>query len=161
LNFYAFYKSTAHLQALPTLALWISKIASSWLNTWLQGHTEWGVSYISKVLNGIGSVGLALFMLGATFLDSSRASLAVVFLCFSMFFTGLHTPGCQAALVAVAPAFSGAITGLTFFFVAISGMVRIEWIRLKWPRQLYLEISYLMIIPNIHQHSYSYILKPS
>lgn len=39
------------------------------------------------------------------------------------FLTGLHTPGCQAALVAVAPAFSGAITGLTFFFVAISGMI--------------------------------------
>ena len=77
-------------------------------------------------------------MLGATFLDSSRASLAVVLLCFSMFFTGLHTPGCQAALVAVAPAFSGyqkifennfcltlgAITGLTFFFVAISGKIQ-------------------------------------
>jgi hypothetical protein len=35
----------------------------------------------------------------------------------------MHTPGCQAALVAIAPAYSGAITGLTFFFVAISGMI--------------------------------------
>lgn len=35
----------------------------------------------------------------------------------------MHTPGCQAALVAVAPSFSGAITGLTFFFVAISGII--------------------------------------
>lgn len=35
----------------------------------------------------------------------------------------MHTPGCQAALVAVAPAFSGAITGLTFFFVAICGII--------------------------------------
>lgn len=35
----------------------------------------------------------------------------------------MHTPGCQAALVAIAPAFSGAITGLTFFFVAICGMI--------------------------------------
>uniref|UniRef100_A0A183C7E2 MFS domain-containing protein n=1 Tax=Globodera pallida TaxID=36090 RepID=A0A183C7E2_GLOPA len=119
------YDSTQNgiFSALPTLALWISKIASSWLNTWLQQHTAWGITYISKLLNGVGSVGLALFMLGATFLDSTRASLAVVFLCFSMFFTGLHTPGCQAALVAVAPAFSGAITGLTFFFVAIFGMI--------------------------------------
>uniref|UniRef100_A0A914KIF2 Major facilitator superfamily (MFS) profile domain-containing protein n=1 Tax=Meloidogyne incognita TaxID=6306 RepID=A0A914KIF2_MELIC len=119
------YDSTQNgiYSALPTLALWISKITSSWLNTWLQENTKWGVSYISRVLNAIGSIGLSLFMLGATFLDSSRASLAVVLLCFSMFFTGLHTPGCQAALVAVAPAFSGAITGLTFFFVAISGII--------------------------------------
>ncbi|KAL3120597.1 hypothetical protein niasHT_007889 [Heterodera trifolii] len=119
------YESTQNgiFSALPTLALWISKIGSSWLNTWLQRHTAWGITFISRLLNGVGSVGLALFMLGATFLDSSHASLAVVFLCFSMFFTGLHTPGCQAALVAVAPAFSGAITGLTFFFVAISGMI--------------------------------------
>jgi hypothetical protein len=43
-----------HLKALPTLALWISKITSSWLNTWLQENTEWGVSYISRVLNAIG-----------------------------------------------------------------------------------------------------------
>uniref|UniRef100_A0A915N707 Major facilitator superfamily (MFS) profile domain-containing protein n=1 Tax=Meloidogyne javanica TaxID=6303 RepID=A0A915N707_MELJA len=41
--------------ALPTLALWISKITSSWLNTWLQENTKWGVSYISRVLNAIGN----------------------------------------------------------------------------------------------------------
>lgn len=76
-------------------------------------------------------------MVGTTFLNSSRAGLAVIFLCMSMLFTGknvknkiikinfkgMHMPGCQAALVAVAPAFSGAITGLTFFFVAIFGMI--------------------------------------
>lgn len=77
-----------------------------------------------KILNGVGSIGLAIFMIAATFLDASRASLAIVFLCFSMLFTGMHTPGCQAALVAIAPAFSGVITGLTFFFVAICGMIK-------------------------------------
>lgn len=58
------------------------------------------------MLNGIGSMGLALFMLGVTFLDSSHSYLAVIFLSLSHAFTGLHTPGCQAALVAIAPAFS-------------------------------------------------------
>uniref|UniRef100_A0A915DIZ0 Uncharacterized protein n=1 Tax=Ditylenchus dipsaci TaxID=166011 RepID=A0A915DIZ0_9BILA len=111
------------LSALPTACLWISKIGSSYLNTYMQEKTSWQTSTISKVLNGVGSVGLAVFLFGATLLDSSRAFLAVVFLCFSMLFTGMHTPGCQAALVAVAPAFSGAITGLTFFFVAICGMI--------------------------------------
>lgn len=110
------------LSALPTLCLWISKIGSSYLNTWLQARTKWSKSLLSKTLNAIGSVGLGIFLIGATFLDSSRASLAVVFLCLSMLFTGMHTPGCQAALVAIAPAFSGAITGLTFFFVAICGI---------------------------------------
>jgi hypothetical protein len=60
----------------------------------------------TQLLNAVGSVGLALFMLAATFLDASRAHLAVLFLCLSMGFTGMHTPGCQAALVAIAPAFS-------------------------------------------------------
>ncbi|KAE9552800.1 hypothetical protein FO519_003987 [Halicephalobus sp. NKZ332] len=110
------------LSALPTLCLWISKIGSSYLNTWLQARTNWSKSLLAKTLNAVGSVGLGIFLVGATFLDSTRASLAVVFLCLSMLFTGMHTPGCQAALVAIAPAFSGAITGLTFFFVAICGI---------------------------------------
>jgi hypothetical protein len=111
------------MSAVPTACLFFSKLGCSYLNTWLQKSTTWDISKISKVLNGIGSAGLALFMLAATFLDETRAWLAVVFLSLSMVFTGMHTPGCQAALVAVGPAFSGAITGLTFFFVAISGMV--------------------------------------
>uniref|UniRef100_A0A914Y8P3 Major facilitator superfamily (MFS) profile domain-containing protein n=1 Tax=Panagrolaimus superbus TaxID=310955 RepID=A0A914Y8P3_9BILA len=105
------------LSALPTLCLWISKIGSSYLNTWLQRKTQLSKCFLSKLLNAIGSVGLGVFLIGATFLDSTRASLAVIFLCLSMLFTGMHTPGCQSALVAIAPAFSGAITGLTFFFV--------------------------------------------
>ncbi|KAI6186508.1 Transporter, major facilitator family protein [Aphelenchoides besseyi] len=111
------------LSSIPTASLFVSKLGSSYLNTWLQKKTSWNVSKISKVLNGVGSAGLALFMVAATFLDETRAPWAVVFLSCSMAFTGLHTPGCQAALVAVAPAYSGAITGLTFFFVAISGMI--------------------------------------
>ncbi|KAI1712225.1 major facilitator superfamily domain-containing protein [Ditylenchus destructor] len=119
------YHSTENgiMSALPNACLWISKIGSSYLNTWMQEKTAMHTSTISKILNGVGSVGLALFLFGVTFLDATRAPLAVVFLCFSMLFTGMHTPGCQAALVAVAPAFSGAITGLTFFFVAICGMI--------------------------------------
>ncbi|CAD5224751.1 unnamed protein product [Bursaphelenchus okinawaensis] len=111
------------MSSLPTACLFFAKLACSYLNTWMHKKTSWNITTISKVLNGVGSAGLALFMVAATFLDASRASLAVVFLCFSMAFTGLHTPGCQAALVAIAPAYSGAITGLTFFFVAISGMI--------------------------------------
>ncbi|KAI6213462.1 Transporter, major facilitator family protein [Aphelenchoides besseyi] len=112
------------LSSIPTASLFVSKLGSSYLNTWLQKKTSWNVSKISKVLNGVGSAGLALFMVAATFLDETRAPWAVVFLSCSMAFTGLHTPGCQAALVAVAPAYSGAITGLTFFFSLTKWIVR-------------------------------------
>lgn len=134
------YDSTKNgvFSALPTACLWLSKIFSSYLNTWLQRKTYWRRTTICKVLNSVASVGLALFLFASTFLDSSHASMAVVLLCCSMasagsislieklnqcFDLGLHTPGCQTALVSVAPAFSGTITGLTFFFVACSGIV--------------------------------------
>ncbi|VDO15236.1 unnamed protein product [Haemonchus placei] len=72
-------------------------------------------------------------MFAATLLDSTRAPLAVLFLCLSMASAGLHTPGCQTALVSLAPAYSGAITGFAFFFVACSGIV--NPILTKWIAQ--------------------------
>ncbi|CAB3398684.1 unnamed protein product [Caenorhabditis bovis] len=119
------YRSTENgiLSALPTVSLWFAKIGSSYLNTWLQKNTNWKKDTICKVLNSIGSLGLGIFLLAATFLDESHAWMAVMFLCLSMASAGLHTPGCQLALVSVAPAYSGAVTGFTFFFVAVSGII--------------------------------------
>ncbi|VDO68583.1 unnamed protein product [Heligmosomoides polygyrus] len=131
------YTSTKNgiLSALPTASLWLSKLASSYANTWLQRHTKWNRSTICKdedemllifviqVLNSLASLGLGAFLFAATLLDSTRAPLAVLFLCLSMASAGLHTPGCQTALVSLAPAYSGAITGFAFFFVACSGIV--------------------------------------
>uniref|UniRef100_A0A7E4UQ41 MFS domain-containing protein n=1 Tax=Panagrellus redivivus TaxID=6233 RepID=A0A7E4UQ41_PANRE len=144
------------LSALPTLCLWISKIGSSYLNTWLQKRTHYTKTFLSKFLNGVGSAGMGAFLVAATFLDASHAWLAVVFLCLSMLFTGMHTPGCQAALVAIAPAFSGAITGLTFFFVAICGITNpllTKWIvqkgtYLEWNLVFYLS-AFISVIPVI------------
>ncbi|KJH47681.1 transporter, major facilitator family protein [Dictyocaulus viviparus] len=119
------YTSTKNgiLSSLPTASLLLSKLASSYANTWLQHHTQWKRSTICKVLNSLASLGLGSFLLASTLLDSSRAPLAVLFLCLSMASAGLHTPGCQTALVSLAPAYSGVITGITFFFVACSGIV--------------------------------------
>ncbi|VDM76905.1 unnamed protein product [Strongylus vulgaris] len=88
-----------------------------------------------KILNSIASLGLGAFLFAATLLDSTRAPLAVLFLCLSMASAGLHTPGCQTALVSLAPAYSGAITGFAFFFVACSGIV--NPIMTKWIAQVY------------------------
>ncbi|VDM85151.1 unnamed protein product [Strongylus vulgaris] len=88
-----------------------------------------------QILNSIASLGLGAFLFAATLLDSTRAPLAVLFLCLSMASAGLHTPGCQTALVSLAPAYSGAITGFAFFFVACSGIV--NPIMTKWIAQVY------------------------
>ncbi|PAV85912.1 hypothetical protein WR25_09156 [Diploscapter pachys] len=118
------YKATENgiLSSLPALSLWVAKIGSSYANTWLQNHTNWSGTSICKVLNGVGSFGLGIFLYAATLLDSTQAPWAVLLLCLSMASAGLHTPGCQTSLVAVAPAYSGAITGFAFFFVAVSGI---------------------------------------
>lgn len=37
--------------ALPTACLWLSKIASSYLNTWLQERVGWEITFVSKVFS--------------------------------------------------------------------------------------------------------------
>ncbi|KAK5966047.1 Sialin [Trichostrongylus colubriformis] len=152
------YTSTKNgfLSALPTASLWLSKLASSYINTCLQRHTNWKRSTICKVLNSLGSLGLGVFLFAATLLDSSRAPLAVLFLCLSMASAGLHTPGCQTALVSLAPAYSGAITGFAFFFVACSGIanpILTKWIArngspLEWNMVFYIS-TLIALLPLI------------
>ncbi|KAL6743249.1 hypothetical protein Aduo_016314 [Ancylostoma duodenale] len=152
------YKSTKNgiLSALPTASLWLSKLASSYANTWLQRHTKWKRSTICKVLNSIASFGLGAFLFAATLLDSTRAPLAVLFLCLSMASAGLHTPGCQTALVSLAPAYSGAITGFAFFFVACSGIANpiiTKWIArngtpMEWNMVFYISTA-IALLPLI------------
>ncbi|CAI4221632.1 unnamed protein product [Auanema sp. JU1783] len=152
------YTSTQNgiLSALPTASLWLSKLASSYANTWLQRHTKWKRNTICKVLNSLASFGLGAFLFTSTLLDSSRAPLAVLFLCLSMASAGLHTPGCQTALVSLAPAYSGAITGFAFFFVACSGIVNpliTKWIvqngtALEWNTVFYIS-TIIALLPLI------------
>ncbi|XGW03503.1 hypothetical protein V3C99_015021, partial [Haemonchus contortus] len=152
------YTSTKNgiLSALPTASLWVSKLASSYANTWLQRHTNWRRNTICKVLNSLASLGLGAFLFAATLLDSTRAPLAVLFLCLSMASAGLHTPGCQTALVSLAPAYSGAITGFAFFFVACSGIVNpilTKWIAqngspLEWNMVFYIS-TVIALLPLI------------
>ncbi|PIO71558.1 hypothetical protein TELCIR_06540 [Teladorsagia circumcincta] len=69
---------------------------------------------------------------------------------------GLHTPGCQTALVSLAPAYSGAITGFAFFFVACSGIVNpilTKWIArngtvLEWNTVFYIS-TVIALLPLI------------
>ncbi|MFH4981214.1 hypothetical protein AB6A40_007923 [Gnathostoma spinigerum] len=111
------------LSALPTASLWISKLSSSYVRVYLERKLHLSGTAMCKLLNTVASTGLAVFLASTTVLDVSSASLAIVLLCASTAAAGLHTPGCQTALLSIAPAYSGAITGLAFFFVASSGIV--------------------------------------
>ncbi|ETN73035.1 hypothetical protein NECAME_13642 [Necator americanus] len=69
---------------------------------------------------------------------------------------GLHTPGCQTALVSLAPAYSGAVTGFAFFFVACSGIANpiiTKWIAqngtaLEWNMVFYIS-TVIALLPLI------------
>lgn len=57
-NFFSYLHDVHHYQAtkngilsaIPTACLLVSKIGSSYLNTWLQEKTTWDTSSISKVI---------------------------------------------------------------------------------------------------------------
>lgn len=68
--------------------------------------------------NAVASAGLAICISFVPFFNKESAFLAVFCLCGAMIFAGLHTPGVITAMVQIAPAFSGIITGWSFFAVA-------------------------------------------
>ncbi|KAI6215887.1 Major facilitator superfamily MFS-1 domain containing protein [Aphelenchoides besseyi] len=119
------------LSALPIFFLFISKTLSASLSSYLGQRSDCGQTRLCKTFNAIGSLGLALSILCVPQFDDQNAALAIIALCFAMTFAGLHTPGCMTALLQLAPAFSGVITGISFFAVAwssIANKILTKWI---------------------------------
>ncbi|KAI6243161.1 Sialin [Aphelenchoides fujianensis] len=116
------------VSALPIGVLFISKTMSSSLSSMI-GSRKSGVFVIGrtplvKIFNAIASLGLA----GCTaiiplFNHEDQLGLAITALCMSMAFAGLHTPGVQTALLQLAPAYTGIVTGIAFGVVAIFGII--------------------------------------
>lgn len=106
------------ISTIPILCLFISKMASSSLSSYL--NTRFGIdrTKICKIFNAVGSAGLSLSVFLVPSFDKDHAFMAVGMLCSAMAFAGLHTPGVMTALLQLAPPFSGVITGLSFFGVA-------------------------------------------
>ncbi|KAI1715428.1 major facilitator superfamily domain-containing protein [Ditylenchus destructor] len=119
------------LSALPILFLLISKTASSYLSTWMTANTRWNSTTICKTFNAIASLGLSLSILAVSQCDKEHAHYAISALCLAMAFAGLHSPGVSTALLQLAPAHSGIITGIAYFSVAwfsIGNKILTKWI---------------------------------
>ncbi|CAB3399919.1 unnamed protein product [Caenorhabditis bovis] len=111
------------VSALPVAILFISKTLSSSLASYLTAQKVIGKTTSCKIFNFIASLGLGI-CIGATPLMGSlqHPAFAIVLLCLANAFAGLHTPGVQTALVQLAPAYSGILTGIAF---AVAGVFSI------------------------------------
>ncbi|VDM43065.1 unnamed protein product [Toxocara canis] len=116
------------LSALPLLTLWLSKTISSSFSSYLsarkQGCCLLGRTPLVKVFNAIGSAGLGLSLAVVPFLTrQDQIAYAIVAMCSANAFAGFHTPGVQTALLQIAPAYTGVITGIAFSVVAITSII--------------------------------------
>ncbi|GMR32532.1 hypothetical protein PMAYCL1PPCAC_02727 [Pristionchus mayeri] len=77
-----------------------------------------------QLFNFVASLGLGVCVGVSPFLASaSDPAPAIVVLCLANAFAGLHTPGVQTALIQLAPAFSGIVTGIFFSVVALFSII--------------------------------------
>ncbi|EGT46589.1 hypothetical protein CAEBREN_28592 [Caenorhabditis brenneri] len=106
------------IAALPILCLFLSKTFSSSLSSYLTTKLRLDKTFVCKSFNAVASAGLAICIFLVPYFNKESAFLAVFCLCGAMIFAGLHTPGVITAMVQIAPAFSGIITGWSFFAVA-------------------------------------------
>uniref|UniRef100_A0A7E4ZTN6 MFS domain-containing protein n=1 Tax=Panagrellus redivivus TaxID=6233 RepID=A0A7E4ZTN6_PANRE len=116
------------LSALPCVVLFISKTMSSSLASLIQSRKK-GRCIISrtnivKIFNGVASLGLGICIgLVPLMKGENNKVWAVVLLCLANVFAGMHTPGVQTALLQLAPAYSGIVTGIAFGFVAVFSII--------------------------------------
>uniref|UniRef100_A0A1I8B5I3 MFS domain-containing protein n=1 Tax=Meloidogyne hapla TaxID=6305 RepID=A0A1I8B5I3_MELHA len=116
------------VSALPIAVLFLSKTFSSSISSFIQankkGRFQIGRTALAKWFNGIASLGLGICVGIVPLLhtDQQRVN-AIVVLCLANAFAGLHTPGVQIALLQIAPAYTGIITGIAFGCVAIFSIV--------------------------------------
>ncbi|PAV82788.1 hypothetical protein WR25_24725 [Diploscapter pachys] len=106
--------------SLPMVCLFISKTISSSLSTIMTARKPPILSKTTscKLFNFIASLGLGI-CIGITPLLTllNHPAPVIVVLCLANAFAGLHTPGVQTALLQLAPAYSGVITGISFAVV--------------------------------------------
>lgn len=98
------------LSALPILFLLLSKMLSASIFSWLASSMKSDErTRLCKIFNAIASAGLAISIGIVPQFDKENAFFAILSLCGAMIFAGLHSPGCQTALLQLAPPFTGFI----------------------------------------------------
>ncbi|MFH4983715.1 hypothetical protein AB6A40_010424 [Gnathostoma spinigerum] len=120
--------TTGFVSALPVLSLWVMKTLSSSLASYLNsrkgGPFLFRRTALVKIFNAIASSGLAVSLAVVPLLqEPNELPSAIVAMCMANAFAGLHSPGVQTALLQIAPAFTGVITGISFALVAASSIL--------------------------------------
>ncbi|KAL3072621.1 hypothetical protein niasHS_017595 [Heterodera schachtii] len=115
------------LSALPIAILFISKTLSASLASFIQSRKKGrfliGRTTMVKLFNGIASLGLGVCVILVPMMNRAEHNhMALCFICLANAFAGLHTPGVQTALLQIAPAFTGIITGIAFGCVAVASI---------------------------------------
>ncbi|CAD5227476.1 unnamed protein product [Bursaphelenchus okinawaensis] len=108
------------VSSLPICVLFISKTFSSSLSSYLSSNKRSRHACrtkMTKAFNFVGSLGLGLSLGAVPFVND--AVIPIILLCLANAFAGLHTPGVQTALLQIAPAYTGIVTGIAFGVVAI------------------------------------------
>uniref|UniRef100_A0A915M884 Major facilitator superfamily (MFS) profile domain-containing protein n=1 Tax=Meloidogyne javanica TaxID=6303 RepID=A0A915M884_MELJA len=116
------------VSALPIAVLFLAKTFSSSISSFIQankkGRFKIGRTALAKWFNGIASLGLGICVGIVPLLHTDQQRVNAIFvLCLANAFAGLHTPGVQIALLQIAPAYTGIITGIAFGCVAIFSIV--------------------------------------
>ncbi|CAD5235040.1 unnamed protein product [Bursaphelenchus xylophilus] len=107
------------VSSLPIGVLFISKTLSSSLSSYLSSNrrSRHCRTKMTKTFNFVASLGLGLSLGAVPFVNDTF--FPIVLLCVANAFAGLHTPGVQTALLQIAPAYTGIVTGIAFGVVAI------------------------------------------
>uniref|UniRef100_A0A183CDJ1 MFS domain-containing protein n=1 Tax=Globodera pallida TaxID=36090 RepID=A0A183CDJ1_GLOPA len=121
------YTTNGLLSAMPIAILFASKTLSASLASFIQsrkkGRFVIGRTPLVKLFNGIASLGLGVCVILVPMMNQTEHNhMALFFICLANAFAGLHTPGVQTALLQIAPAFTGIITGIAFGCVAVASI---------------------------------------
>ncbi|XP_046750763.1 putative inorganic phosphate cotransporter [Diprion similis] len=105
-------QSNGLLSALPFMAKWIVSNASSWLADWLITEKKISRRNARKTFTSIGGLGMAIFLIGASYAGCSRTVVVVLFV-LGMGVLGNLFPGVMVNNVDLSPNHAETLMGIT------------------------------------------------
>uniref|UniRef100_A0AC35UH54 MFS domain-containing protein n=1 Tax=Rhabditophanes sp. KR3021 TaxID=114890 RepID=A0AC35UH54_9BILA len=116
------------LSFLPTGSIFLSKVIcmaiSGYVTKKKKGHSSGAPTKVAKIFNFFASLGLGLCLCIIPLLSNpNHSTYCMIVLCLGCFFAGLHSFGVCAALLTIAPAYSGIVNGIAYTVVAIFSII--------------------------------------
>ncbi|ESO83132.1 hypothetical protein LOTGIDRAFT_133858 [Lottia gigantea] len=115
-------KANGILSALPYLALWLLQLISGFIADWLRGRGILNTNKTRKLMNTLGLLIPAVFMIGVSYSGCDH-TLAVVLLIFAVGTGGFSMAGYQVNHLDIAPRFAGSLMGITNMIATIPGFL--------------------------------------